>query len=198
MGAGTAHLRLARHGDGWRYESHNAARGVFKMALPGEISQSSEFRVVDGRIVPQHFVTDDGTKQGKRDTDVTFDWNAKRATGTSEGKPVEAALEAGTQDTLSVQLALIHELIAGRTPSKFVLLDGDEIKDYEYLAEGKERVDTALGSHETLKFRSRRPGSDRGTVFWCAPELGYLPVKVERQRGAKIEWSMTMTALKRD
>lgn len=198
MGAGTAKLTLARKGDTWRYESHNNARGIFKVAIPGEISQSSEFRLIDGRIVPHHFTTDDGTKQGKRNTDITFDWNAKRASGTAEGKTVDAAIEPGTQDTLSVQLALIHELTAGRTPKRFVLFDGDEVKDYEYIAEGKERVETALGSHETLKFRSKRPDSDRSTVFWCAPELGYLPVKVERQRGAKIEWSMAMTALKRD
>ncbi|MET0292165.1 MAG: DUF3108 domain-containing protein [Steroidobacteraceae bacterium] len=199
MSAGTANLSLKKiDGERWRYESNNAARGIFKVALPGAITQSSDLRIEDGRIVPLHFITDDGTQKGKDDADVTFDWSRGRATGNAEGKPVDAPLQPGVQDTLSVQIALIHELLAGRTPTSFVLLDGNEVKDYEYAAEGKERVETVLGPQETLRYRSRRPGSDRSTVFWCAPALGYLPVKVERHRGSKVDWSMTITALKRD
>jgi hypothetical protein len=78
------------------------------------------------------------------------------------------------------------------------MLDKDEIKEYLYTAEGNERVETKLGSYDTVKYRSRRPNSDRSTVFWCAPELGYLPVKVERQRGSKLDWSMSIVTLKRD
>ena len=54
-----------------------------------------------------------------------------------------------------------------------------------------------IGTFDTIKYRSRRPDSDRGTVFWCAPELGYMPVKVERQRGSKVEWSMSIATLDR-
>lgn len=199
MGAGTARLTLkkvdARH---WRYESSNNARGIFKVAIPGTISQSTELRVENDRIVPQHFITDDGSDKSTRDSDIRFDWQSGRATGSAEGKPVDVPLQPGLQDSLSVQIALIHELIAGRTPASFIMLDKDEVKEYLYTAEGNERVETKLGAHETVKYRSRRPNSDRSTVFWCAPELGYLPVKVERQRGSKIEWSMSIVTLKRD
>ena len=116
---------------------------------------------------------------------------------TPTGQAVDVALQPGLQDSLSVQLALIHELLAGRTPETFVMLDRDEIKDYLYTAEGKERVKTALGEHDTVRYRSRRPNSDRSTMFWCAPDLGYLPVKVERHKGSKIEWSMTLATLTR-
>lgn len=199
MTAGTARLALkrtdARH---WLYTSENNARGIFRVAVPGTIRQSSEVRIEDGHIIPQHFITDDGSEKSKRDTDVRFDWDGNRATGTAEGKPVDVALQPGVQDSLSIQIALIQDLVAGRTPSGFVMLDRDEIKDYLYTAEGKERVKTALGEHDTLKYRSRRPNSDRSTLFWCAPDLGYLPVKVERHKGSKIEWSMTLATLKRE
>lgn len=199
MTAGTARLALKR-GDAqhWVYTSENTARGLFKVAIPGTIRQSSELRIEDGRIVPQHFVTDDGSEKGKRDSDVRFDWKAGRALGTAEGKTVDVALQPGLQDSLSIQIALIHELLAGRTPSGFVMLDKNEVKDYLYTAEGNERVKTALGEHDTVIYASRRPDSDRKTLFWCAPDLGYLPVKVERRKGAKVEWSMTMATLKRE
>jgi hypothetical protein len=199
MTAGTARLALkradARH---WIYTSENNARGIFKVAIPGTIRQSSELSIEDGRVVPRHFVTDDGSEKGKRDSDVRFDWNAGRATGTAEGKTVDAPLQPGLQDSLSIQIALIHELVSGRTPAGFVMLDRDEVKDYLYTAEGKDRVKTALGEHETVIYSSRRPDSDRKTLFWCAPDLGYLPVKVERRKGSKVEWSMTIATLKRE
>jgi hypothetical protein len=199
MGAGTATLTLRKHEQGhWIYESRNVARGVFKVAIPGTIRQSSELSIQDGRVAPQLFRTDDGSEKSKRDTEVRFDWQAGRATGTAEGKPVDVALQPGLQDSLSVQIALIHELLAGRTPASFLMLDKTEIKEYLYSAEGNERVETALGPHETIKYRSKRPNSDRSTVFWCAPALGYLPVKVERQRGDKIEWSMGIAKLTRE
>ena len=198
MTAGTARLALKRtDAQHWLYTSENVARGIFRVAVPGTIRQSSEVRIEDGHLVPEHFITDDGSDKSKRDSDVRFDWKANRATGMAEGKPVDVALQPGLQDSLSVQLALIHELVAGRTPASFVMLDREEIKEYLYTAEGKERVKTALGEHDTVIYSSRRPNSDRSTLFWCAPDLGYLPVKVERHKGSKIEWSMTLASLKR-
>lgn len=199
MGAGTARLALRRDSEGhWVYTSDNTARGIFRVAVPGTIRQRSELRIEDGRVVPQHFVTDDGSSSTKRDADVRFDWPAGRATGTAENQRVDVALQPGLQDSLSVQIALIHELLAGRTPTGFVLLDGAEVKEYLYTEEGRERVNTALGAQDTVIFRSRRPNSDRSTLFWCAPEFGYLPVKVERHKGSKVEWSMAIATLKRD
>lgn len=198
MSAGTAQLSLRKvDASHWAYDSRNVARGVFRVAVPDAINQSSEFTVRDERILPLHFRTDAGGEQSKRDVDVRFDWSAGRATGTAEGKPVDVALQPGLQDSLSVQIALIHELEAGRTPSSFTLLDGDEIKDYEYARDGEEELQTALGPQRTIRFRSRRPNSDRSTLFWCAPQLGHLPVKVERQRGSKVEWSMSIATLER-
>lgn len=199
MTAGTARLALKRtDAQHWLYTSENTARGIFKVAVPGTIRQSSEVRVEGGRIVPQHFITDDGSDKGRRDSDVRFDWQADRATGTAEGKPVDVALQPGLQDSLSIQIALIHDLLSGRTPSGFVMLDRDEVKEYLYTAEGRARVKTALGEHDTVIYASRRPNSDRKTLFWCAPDLGYLPVKVERHRGSKVEWSMTIATLQRE
>lgn len=205
MNAGTARLALKRtDAQHWLYSSEQSARGLFRLYAANTLHQSSEVRIEDSHIVPLHFLNDDGTSRTDKDSDVRFDWKANRATGTAEGHKVDVELQPGTQDTLSVQIALIQELLAGRTPTKFVLLDRDEVKDYAYTAEGQERVQTALGSHETHIFRSKRPDSDRSTLFWCAPDLGWLPVKVERHRlakgdkGERIEWSMKITSLKRE
>jgi hypothetical protein len=89
------------------------------------------------------------------------------------------------------------DLLHGREPSTFMLVDKNRIKDYLYSNDGTARLETALGPLETVIWSSRRPGSDRVTRVWHAPSLGYAPVKAERRDGDKLEWSMRLVALRR-
>ena len=98
---------------------------------------------------------------------------------------------------MSVQIALINELLQGRSPAGFWLIDKDELKEYEYVAEGKARIRTTLGELDTVIYSSRRPGSNRLTRVWYAPTLGYMPVQAERVRADRIEWSMRVTRASR-
>ncbi|HEV7631767.1 MAG TPA: DUF3108 domain-containing protein [Steroidobacteraceae bacterium] len=199
IGAGRSSITLKRLDNGrWTYESRNIARGLFRIALPGDISQTSEFRVVDDAVIPEHFRGDDGTSSTRKDVDIRFDWQARHATGTAEDKKIEVALDPGVQDGMSVQAALMLELMRGRTPSSFQMIDKDRVKEYLYTREGTETLETALGRKETVIFRSRRPDSEYSTMFWCAPDLGYVPIKVERHHGAKIEWSMVVQSVTRE
>jgi hypothetical protein len=193
MSAGTAQLQLQRLEDGrWSYQSLSTARGFFRIAMPAELRSRSVFAIRDGRIMPERFTADDGASSSSKDQDLRFDWTAGRITGTAEKRRVDLPLKPGVLDTMSVQVALMHELLRGNTPRYFVLVDKDKIKDYNYTAVGEETLSTPIGEHRALIFRSSRPGSDTGTYFWCAPALGYLPLKVERREGNKVQWSMTL------
>jgi len=193
MSAGTAQLQLQRLEDGrWSYQSLSTARGLFRLAMPAELRSRSVFSIRDGRILPDSFTADDGASSTSKDQELHFDWNAGRVTGVAEKRRVDLPLKPGVLDTMSVQIALMHELLAGNTPRYFVLVDKDRIKDYNYSAQGEEVLDTPIGQHRTLVFRSSRPGSNTGTYFWCAPELGFLPLKVERREGSKVQWSMSL------
>ena len=77
------------------------------------------------------------------------------------------------------------------------MIDKDRIKDYDYAWQGHELVETDVGNYETVIYTSRRPGSGNVTWFWCAPELGYLPLRVERRSGDDVEWSMRLENVKR-
>lgn len=191
--AGGSELHLEKLGDGqWAYSSRSKARGVFRMALPDDIDQRSIFVIRDSVVQPQRFHIDDGDEASKRDTDLVFDWTTKRVTGVADTRPVDMPLEPGMQDAMSIQVSLMVALLQGVTPEHFQMIDRDKVKEYIYTQEGTETLDTALGSQKTVVFRSSRPGATRGTLFWCAPALGYLPVRVERRNGSKVEWSMTM------
>jgi hypothetical protein len=198
MSAGATTLTLERLPDGrWSYRSQSTARGLFRLAMPAELSSRSVFRIVDDRIIPETFVAADGAKDDTRDQDIIFDWTAGRVRGVAERKKVDLPTQPGLLDAQSVQVALMHSLLAGRTPERFVMLDKDRVKEYLYATQGRERVQTDVGTHDTVIFRSSRPGSRNGTYFWCAPELGYLPLKVERREGNDVQWSMRLRSVVR-
>lgn len=198
MNAGTSSLELTRdNGTRWRYVSRNEARGLFKLALPGEIRQISVFVLEDGRPRPRRYVADDGTKSTDKDISLEFDWPNGRVRGTAEGKAVDLPLQAGLQDGMSVQIALLRALAAGERPSGFRLIDKDEVKEYVYVDEGRAPLRTVAGELDTVVWSSHRPNSDRVTRVWYAPSLGFLPVQAERKRGDRLEWSMRLKTYRR-
>jgi hypothetical protein len=180
----------------YTYKSRNMARGIFRLAFPDVISQTSTFTIVNGEVRPASYHADDGEADSDKAVTLQFDWQTRRVTGIAEKKPVDLALESGTQDTLSVQIELMREVAAGRSPKSFWLIDDDEIKEYKYTREGTETLDTPLGKLETVKYRSEHAGSDRVTRLWLAPALGYLPIRAERSRAGKVDFGLVIRELK--
>jgi hypothetical protein len=197
LNAGTASLTLEReNGERWRYESRNEARGLFRLAFPGEITQTSVLRIDQQRVIPLQYRADDGTDSIDKDIELNFDQAAGRVSGIVEGSNVSLSIEPGVQDPMSVQIAVIQALSLGQSPTRYALVDKREIKTYEYRDWGRDRITTPLGPIDTVIWSSARVGSDRVTKVWYAPSLGYVPVRAERRRGDKLEWAMNLKTLK--
>ena len=196
--AGYATLSLKSTGpDTYEYSSHNRARGIFRIAFPDPINETSTLRLLEGRVAPLTYKEDNGTKHEDSDVELSFDWSKRRVTGTAAGKSVDQPLEPGTQDPLSVQIELMRDLIAGQAPTTFLLFDKTEATLYHYTRETEQHIDTPLGLLNTVIYRSDRPGSDRVLRLWLAPSLGYLPVQAERRRKDKVEIELHIRELKR-
>jgi hypothetical protein len=188
MTAGTSVLELKRSGaDGFVYSSTNTPRGMFRMALPDAINQTSTFRTAEGRIVPQTFT---GSDEKERPIDLKFDWNSRRVTGVAKGAPVDLEIPPDTQDPMSLQISALRDLAANKLQASVWMIDGDKLKEYELRQEGTARIQTGLGELDTVVYTSKRAGGDRLTRTWVAPNLGYLPVKAERIRGKKVEFTL--------
>lgn len=198
LGAATMTLELRETSPGrFTYTSTSTARGLMRAIYAQQATQVSRLEIVDGRVRPLEFRASDGTGAADKAIAIEFDWAAGRATGTAETRPVNLALQPGVQDAMSSQVALIAELVAGREPSGFTLVDEDQLKDYVYVAEGTQRIETAAGTLDTVVYVSRRRGSERMTRVWYAKELGFLPVQAERIRKGKPELSMRLLELRR-
>lgn len=193
--AGNLTLELKRSGaDAYHYTSASVPRGMFRMALPDSISQATTFRIINGLVVPSEFR---GSDEKERPVELIFDWERKRVTGVARGQNVDLELPEGTQDPLSLQLASLRNLATGTLQTTVRLVDADKIKDYELNREGNAQIETGLGTLDTVVYTSKRAGGDRLTRTWVAPVLGYLPVKGERIRGTKLEFTMIIESVDR-
>src|SRR5579863_8088581 len=105
------------------YTSTDTAYGVFRLAFHHPLSQSSRFRVAAGEVEPLAF------EAGGVGNDVMaqFDWKSGQVTGMAKGKLLDLKLKPGTQDPLSVQIAIMLKLQAQDAPDGFWMLNTDEI-----------------------------------------------------------------------
>jgi hypothetical protein len=190
-------VKLEKTGDTWVYSSKSNPRGIGKVFSERPV-QKSILRVTEKGVEPLSYDADDGTSATKRDAHVQFDWEHGRVTGVYEDVKVDMPLQPGIQDDLSVQIALMVELLAGREPKQFQMIDKNTVREYRYVHEGEESISTAFGKIDTIVYAAQKTGSPRVTRFWCAPSRGYIPMRVEQKKDDDVQWTMQVQSAKRE
>jgi Protein of unknown function (DUF3108) len=175
------------------YTSTDNAFGLFQLAFPHALRQSSRFRITAGGVEPLAF------QAGGAGNDVIaqFDWNIGQVTGTAKGKLLALKLQPGTQDPLSVQIAIMLKLEARDAPDAFWMLNTDEIDRFQYVRHEETTLDTPLGKLHTILYTSHEAGSDKMTYLWLAPALDYMPARAEQHVKGSTQVSLEIQAFKR-
>lgn len=191
-------LQLERLDGTWSYSARSEPRGLGRLAygvFPPR--QVSVVRVGDSGVLPQSY-TSAGSGDPAKAVDLKYDWQARRVTGRYEGVAVDRPVTPQVQDDGSVQLALMIELLAGRTPDTFQLIDRNGVREYRFAREGEATLETPMGSIPTVVYSAQKAHSPRVTRFWCAPDRGYIPMKVEQRVGNDVQWTMEIRSLRRE
>jgi hypothetical protein len=169
------------------------ARGIFRIAYSDDLVQTSWLSIDSNHARPEKYLG----KQGSASVAVDFDWPNRRASGVSEGRPIDLKLNEGTQDVMSIQVEVMLDLKYGTLPTSFHIIDKDQLKEFIYSQEGAAKINTAIGELDTVIVTSRQPGNNRILKMWFAPSLGFVPVQAERSRNGKLELAMRIKSLKR-
>ncbi len=189
--AGTSTLELRETApQTYLYTSTDRAYGVFRLAFPQPLRQSSRFRIAAGEVQPLAF------QAGGAGNDVMaqFDWKIGEVTGMAKGKLLDLKLQAGTQDPLSVQIAIMLKLLARDAPDSFWMLNTDEIDRFEYVRHEESTLDTPLGKLRTILYTSHQPGSNKTTYLWLAPALHYMPARAEQHVKGSVQVALEIRA----
>ena len=181
----------------WLYESRAFPNILGRIAVSPDARQRSTMEITPAAVRPLTLVFDDGSDSSVKDVRLEFDWAAGRVRGESKDKPIDQPVTAGTQDTTSVQAAMLLELTAGRTPQHFRIQNGAKLEDYRYWSEGRATVVTPYGQFETVVWASQRDGSKRVNRVWHAPQLGYVPVQAIQYNKGRPDVQRKLVALER-
>lgn len=187
MEVGSSRTEIQRSGQPgrWTIESSTRASGLAKIVASGTLLQRSTFELDSTGVRPISYRFDDGTKAGKRDVQLEFDWPAGRVQGTAEDEAVDVETSSGLQDAASIQALTQARLRRGAEPGVIDMIEKDRIKRYHYTLLRRERLKTAIGELDTVVYRSAREDSGRETIFWYAPALGFAMVQAEQRRDGK-------------
>jgi hypothetical protein len=181
----------------WQYETRVFPNLFGRIAVSTQAREVSTMVITSSGVRPTSFSFNDGSDSSTKDVRLDYDWTARTVTGNAGGKPVSFTLEPGTQDTASVQAAMIQERLAGRKPQSFRIITGNKMRDYKYWQEGTAQIMTPYGQVETEVWANQYPGSSRVSKVWHAPSLGFIPVQAIQYRKGNPEVQMKLVKLDR-
>ena len=166
----------------YTFESRSRFRGLLRLAVPQPVVERSEFVMTGDAIRPIAFAYEDGTRQGKRNIALSFDWDSRMMTVSRREGVSKVPIEPATLDRGSVRVALMRDLERGQRTGTHILADPDVVRAYDYAIESTEEIVTALGEITAHKIRQQRDGSSRHTLIWAAPNLDFVMLRMEQHR----------------
>lgn len=116
------------------------------------------------------------SKKKDRNASIDFNWDTDQIVSRVNDEVWYMATQHGDLDKLIYQLAAMYSLQNGTSASQFTVIDGSKKKQYQFKRLEDEVIKTPVGDFNTIKFERQK--SSKITIFWCAPELNYIPVKV--------------------
>lgn len=169
---GTAVRTLSKQGNQWLYD-FNARIPVMATA-----SEKSTFSLVNNQVVSQHYQRQYKILVHNQTTTMDFNPASKTIKVQRDKKASQLAWQPGVLDDLNIEVQLREDLKKGGLKPSYLIAEAKDITARQFVNEGSVKVNTPSGNYDTVKVRINHHKKDKSTIFWLAPSLDYLPVKV--------------------
>lgn len=172
---GSATRTLSKAGNNWNY--------VFaaKAGLIASATESSNFSLNGKQIVSNSFSRSSKILVHNNTMSIKFNPSAKTINTMKDKEARSFAWKAGVLDELNAELQIREDLKSSGLKSNYLMSDAKGIDDRKFVKQGTETIKTNYGSFSTIKVVMKHSKPGRETIFWLAPKLDYLPVKVTHQ-----------------
>lgn len=175
----------------YRFESKLRTTGLASIIRSDVLFESSSGTYRSGTYYPTDYTYRRKNKHKIRHITMHFDRENASIETNVNGKIILSPLSNNLLDKLIYQAALMVDLSMGKLNVGYRIADRGKEKLYQPTIAGEAFIETKIGRFKTIKIVRQRTKDQRRTIFWCAPDLGYLPIKVEyREKNGK-----TTTAL---
>jgi hypothetical protein len=195
MALAQATYTLARTDRGWEFRAHAKPTRMMSLMVSDAIDEYSLLEIDDGRVKPIEYQFAQKKDDGKtvKFLQVQYDWQNRTATVNNGSDSRQLAITADTQDPLSVQLALMQQMKTGCRKALYDVIDELELEKRRFECTATESLSTDLGDHQALRVSYRK--GKRETVTWLAPELNYIPVRIQQFKNNDLNSEMRITAV---
>lgn len=166
--------------------------GLSRIVARGDITEVSEFAAGDDGIYPISYQTNDTIDKDDPRADIQFDWNTLEASGTVNDEEFHTTLDRLRQDRVSIQYALMHDLIKNQLREQYDLFEADKLKTLNVRSIGSREIKVPAGTFTVVGIQHQAENSSRVTTLWCAKEIDYLPVVIEQHREGKLRVRATL------
>ena len=193
---GSNRLQLSRDTDGrWRYAATITPGGLLSLFVADTVEEESRWRLHGDTIRPDHYRYHRFGGKKERRVELSFNWESREVVNDVGGDRWTMEIPDGTLDKLLYQVAIMRDLKRGERAMNYAIADGGTLKRYHLKVTGEESLETPLGVLRTLRIERTKESSSKTTRLWCAPELGFLPVRIEQVKKEGETLRMTIEAL---
>lgn len=186
---GSATRTLSKNGNNWNY--------VFaaKAAAIASATESSNFTLSNGQIQSNSFSRTSKILVHNDTMSIKFNPNTKTINTNKSDKARSFAWKTGALDELNAELQVREDLKGSGLKSSYLIADAKGLDTRHFVKQGNESVKTAYGTFDTVKVVLTHDNNAKQSIFWLAPKLDYLPVKMSHQDG-KTSYSLSLTGYK--
>ncbi len=172
---GSATRTLSKNGNNWTYVFAAKAIGF------ASATETSRFSFNNGKISSSSFSRSSKILIHNNSMSINFNPARNLISTKKDDKVRSFAWKAGALDELNAELQIREDLKTSGLKATYPIADAKEVEARRFVKQGSETVKTSYGTFETIKVKIQHPKPERNTVFWLAPKLDYLPVKVSHQ-----------------
>lgn len=186
---GSATRTLSQKGNNWNYV-FAAKAGVIASA-----TETSTFAFKGKSIESNIFNRSSKILVHNNTLNIAFNPSTKTIQSTKDKEKRSFAWQNGVLDELNAELQIREDLKAGGLKSRYLIADAKEVEVRQFVRAGNEKVQTEYGTFDTIKVVMKHHKPGRETIFWLAPKLDYLPVKVSHE-DKKSSYGLLLTGYK--
>jgi len=193
---GETRMQLERsQEDIYRYTSEAKASGFVSLFVKDIITEESIFRFKDEQFWPVSYQYRQQNSSKNRNESIAYDWTEGYAQVDYRGHESQPKLKPGTLDRFLLQLAITAHVQDGEIDRAYRILDNGRVKEYRLQSHGLETVVTPAGQYNALRVTRVDKDPDKNLRMWLAPEIGYLPVKIEQEKSNEETLRLTLKRL---
>lgn len=152
-------------------------------AALGRITETSKFKwdSKEHRAIPLEYNYKRSGLGKNRNMQLLFDWDNNQVSNSEKKTRLPLDASKKIQDSLSYQVQLHQDLLAGKKKLGYFITNGKKVREYKFEIDGEEVLDTPLGKVATVRVKRVQTSAERETYAWFAKDFQYLLVRLQQE-----------------